>query len=100
MSHSEINGGKHCQSCFTLENLANCSYSINFAKSERVYSSHGLETHSSWPLFRHSEVTAHLITERNTFMNDPGLRYEYKDCTTFLVNFLFIKDFCDCNRFQ
>ena len=47
---------------------------MNFAAL--VPSDDGLETHASWPLFRHSDVTAQLITEQNMFMNDPGFQDE------------------------
>ena len=50
----------------------------NFAKSETVSSDHDLETGASPPLFRHSDVTAHLITEQITVMDDPGFRMSAK----------------------
>ena len=74
MSISEIHTGKHRQSCFTLENCS-CK-SINFTKSAIVSSDHDADTHASPPLFRHSDVIAHLIIEQITVMDDPGFQNE------------------------
>ena len=76
MSDSEIHEGKHCQSCFTLENtaIAHIFYSINFTKSVIVSSDHDSETHAFPPLFRHRDVTALLIIEQITVMDDPGFQ--------------------------
>ena len=63
-----------------------CSYyqAINFAKSEIVPSDHGLETHAFQPLFKHSDVTAQLITEQTTVMDD--LRISAKiECLFWLI---------------
>ena len=47
---------------------------MNFAKSVIVPSDHGLETHASRTLFRHSDVTARIITEQNMVTDDPGFQ--------------------------
>ena len=62
MSISEIHAGKHRQSCFT--------------KSATVSSERDAETRAAPPLFRHSDVTAHLIIEQITVMDDPGFQNE------------------------
>ena len=41
-----------------------------------VSSDHVAETRAS-PLFRHSDVTAHLIIEQTAVMNDPGFQNAY-----------------------
>ena len=47
-----------------------------FYKSATVSSDHDAETRASPPLFRHSDVMAHLIIEQITIMNDPGFQNE------------------------
>ena len=44
-----------------------------------VSSHHDAETRASPPLFRHSDVTAHLILEQITVMDDPGFQNECSD---------------------
>ena len=39
-------------------------------KPSLVYSDHDAETYASPPLLRHSDVTAHFLTEQSTDMND------------------------------
>ena len=56
---------------------SNCSCkSINFTKSAIVSSDHDADTHASPPLFRHSDVIAHLIIEQITVIDDPGFQNE------------------------
>ena len=45
----------------------------NFAKSVIIPSDHDSETHASRPLFRHSEVMAHLIIDKITFYGPPQI---------------------------
>ena len=47
-----------------------------FSKSALVPSDYDAETRASRPLFRHSDVTIHLITEQITVMDDPGFQNE------------------------
>ena len=62
---------------FYTRKHSNCSCeSINFTSSVIVSSDHDAETCATSPLFRHSYVTAHLITEQNTVMGDPGFQNE------------------------
>ena len=41
---------------------------------------HDSETHAFIPLFRHSHVTAHVITEQITVMDDLRFQNECLDC--------------------
>ena len=77
MSISQIHTGKHRQNCFTLENTAIPHVNLEiFTKLATVSSDHDAETRASPPLFRHSNVTAHLIREQITVMDDPGFQNE------------------------
>ena len=81
------------QSVFTLFKSTKCPLSIakvvlhsktqqllmliyKFYKISDSSSEHDAETHASPPLFRHSDVTAHLIIEQITVMDDPGFQNE------------------------
>ena len=71
----KINPGRHCQRFFPVENTTVAH--INPYISAPGPSDHEEETHASQPLFGQSEVTAHLITDQTTVINDPGF---YNEC--------------------
>ena len=50
-------------------------------------------------LLGHCLDIAHLITEELTVMNDLRFENKCKDCMSDLDYFIFIKTFCDRNRF-
>ena len=76
MSIPEMYEGKHCQSCFTLENTAIPHVNLYILQNQRVSSDHEAETSTSPPLFRHCDITTHLFIEEITVMDDPGFQNE------------------------
>ena len=72
MSILEIHEGKHCQSCFTLENTAVAHVnSINCTKSAIISSDHGAETRASL-LCLDTGTSRHIsFLEQITVMDDP-----------------------------